>query len=245
MKSLSLERVFSPDGKHLGSLFAGNSGSGKTTAIVSMLQAAAKSKAFGPMHRFVIIDPKRQPGDYDLMVDPVYDLESAMKSIEEERITVFWPEMDDYEEQVSVLADYVFALADGEPKSSFTFVLDEASILITPTRIPLSLKRLAVQGRAKRIMPVFASQRPLINRWTDANLSNMFLFRTLPVDADALKKRWGIDFESTQATLLEVPYSFMHFDLETIQIQKMAPVELPTRWKRKKKSRWARFKRFI
>lgn len=243
--SLSLESIFSPDGKHLGSLFAGNSGSGKTTAMISMLQTVAKSKAFGPMHRFVIVDPKRQPGDYDLMVDPVHTIEDAMKSIEEERITVFWPDLDNYEETVSVLADYMFALADGEPKSSYTFVLDEASILITPTRIPNSLKRIAVQGRAKRIMPIFLSQRPLVNRWTDANLSNMFLFRTLPVDADALAKRWGLDFESTQAKILERPYSFIHFNLETIQLTPIEPVPLPKRWRRKKKTMWSKIKRFI
>ena len=245
MKTLTLERVFHPDGKHLGSIFAGTSGSGKTTAVVSMLQAAAKSKTFGPEHRFLIIDPKRQPGDYDLMVDPITDIDKAMKSLEEERITIYWPDMEHMEEQVSHLANYVFDLADSSTKASFTFILDEASILITPTKLPLALKRLAVQGRAKRIMPIWITQRPLVNRWTDANVSNMFLFRTLPVDADSLAKRWGLDFEETMTIVREVDYSFMWFDLEKAHLQKMEPVSLPKRWKRKKKSKWSIFKRLI
>lgn len=245
MKTLTLERVFHPDGKHLGSIFAGTSGSGKTTAVVSMLQAAAKSKTFGPEHRFLIIDPKRQPGDYDLMVDPIWDMDKAKKSLEENRVTIFWPEMETMVEEVSELADYVFQLAESSLKASFTFILDEASILITPTNLPLSLKRLAVQGRAKRIMPIWITQRPLVNRWTDANVSNMFLFRTLPVDADSLAKRWGLDFEETMGVIREVDYSFMWFDLESAELQKMEPVQLPKRWPRKKKAKWFTFKRLI
>ena len=94
-------------------------------------------------------------------------------------MTVFYPNIDYLQDSVEYLIDYIFSIADSEPKSSFTFVLDEASILITPTKIPQQIKRLAVQGRAKKIKPVFISQRPIVNRWTDANLSTLLLFNTL------------------------------------------------------------------
>ena len=45
--SLTLERLYHPDGKHLGALVAGLSGSGKTTAVISTLQQAMKNKKFG------------------------------------------------------------------------------------------------------------------------------------------------------------------------------------------------------
>jgi len=239
MSDLTVERLFHPDGKHLGSIFAGMSGSGKTTAAVSMLQEASKSSKFNEHHRFIIIDPKRQPGDWDVLADPITDLKKASKSIRKERITLFWPEMETLEEEVSYLADYAFNLADSEPKSSYTFVLDESSILITPTQIPLSLKRLAVQGRAKKIMPIWITQRPLVSRWTDANVSNMLLFRTLPVDADQLSKRWGVDFESNMSIIREKDYSFAWFDLEKAKIKHMNPVDLPKK-RRKKPKPWYR-----
>tara|TARA_R110002012_G_scaffold5387_1_gene24577 strand:+ start:5943 stop:6668 length:726 start_codon:yes stop_codon:yes gene_type:complete len=233
--SLSVDKIFHPDGKHLGSMFAGMSGSGKTTAALSLLQEATKHPKFKEFHRFVIIDPKRQPGDWDILTDPITDMKKAMKSIRKERVTLFWPSMEFIEQEVSFLADYIFQLADTEPKSSYTFILDESSILITATQIPLSLKRLSVQGRAKRIMPIWITQRPLVNRWTDANLSNMFLFRTLPVDADQLSKRWGLDFEENMSIIRQKDYSFAWFDLEKANIKHLEPVKLPKKRRRKPK----------
>ena len=211
--SLTLERLYHPDGKHLGALVAGLSGSGKTTAIISTLQQALKMKTFGEYHRFIVIDPKTQYGDYDKLAEPIYDMDKVMKSIRKNRITVFYPSIDYLQDQVEFLIDYMFSLADAEPKTSFTFVLDEASILITPTKIPQQIKRLAVQGRAKKIKPVFISQRPIVNRWTDANLSTLLLFNTLPVDYDTLSKRWGVDFHKIGENVSKQEYSYLWFDM--------------------------------
>ena len=238
--TLSLERLYHPDGKSLGSLIAGLSGSGKTTMAISTLQQAVKSSSFGEFHRFVIIDPKCQFGDYDLLADPIRDMKKIEKSILKERVTVIWPDLEFLEADVGYIVDYLFHIADSDPRTSFTVVLDEASILITPTKIPLSLKRLSVQGRAKRIKPIFLSQRPIVNRWTDANLSNLLLFNTLPVDFDTLSKRWGVDFVQNGSQLREVDYSFMWFDMEKATFKMMLPVELPKPRPKKRKGRFAR-----
>ena len=245
ISDLDLERLYHPNGHLLGSLFSGTSGSGKSTAIISTLQGAIASKKFGEWHRFVMVDPKGQPGDYDLLGEPLFDVQSVCDSIRKNRVTIFWPSMDFMEEEVSAVVDYVFDLARSEPRTTFTFVLDEAAVLITPTRMPLSLKRLSVQGRSLGIMPIYASQRPLLNRWTDANLSNMFLFRTLPLDADQLSKRWGVDFEEADARLREKPYSFLWFDMTQGTHKPMEPVALPKQPAKKKRTRWARFRALI
>ena len=233
--SLTLERLYHPDGKHLGALVAGLSGSGKTTAIISTLQQALKMKTFGEYHRFIVIDPKTQYGDYDKLAEPIYDMDKVMKSIRKNRITVFYPSIDYLQDQVEFLIDYMFSLADAEPKTSFTFVLDEASILITPTKIPQQIKRLAVQGRAKKIKPVFISQRPIVNRWTDANLYTLLLFNTLPVDYDTLSKRWGVDFHKIGENVREQEYSYLWFDMEKATFKQMQPVGLPKPLRKKKK----------
>ena len=233
--SLTLERLYPPDGKHLGALVAGLSGSGKTTAIISTLQQALKMKTFGEYHRFIVIDPKTQYGDYDKLAEPIYDMDKVMKSIRKNRITVFYPSIDYLQDQVEFLIDYMFSLADAEPKTSFTFVLDEASILITPTKIPQQIKRLAVQGRAKKIKPVFISQRPIVNRWTDANLSTLLLFNTLPVDYDTLSKRWGVDFHKIGENVRNQEYSYLWFDMEKATFKQMQPVELPKPLRKKKR----------
>jgi len=229
---LRIDDIYKPNRKRLGSLFAGTSGSGKTTAVLSTLRSAIKSPSFGEFHRFVLIDPKVQSGDYDRLAPPITDLDAVMKSMAEERVTLYWPyyeEFDDkrLEQDISAIIDEMFSMVESEPKASFTFILDEASIVITPTHVPSSLKRLSVQGRAKRIMPVYISQRPLTNRWLDANLSNVILFRMLPVDADNLSKRWGVDFAEADAKIREKPYSFLRFDLEEVSLSAINPVPYP------------------
>ena len=64
----------------------------------------------------------------------------------------------------------------------------------------------------------------------------MLLFRVLPVDADVLSKRWGLDFEKADTILQEQNYSFMWFDLEKASLTKMNPVELPKPVKKKKRT---------
>lgn len=237
MNKLTLERLYSPNSTELGTLVAGLSGSGKTTTVLSTLQKAIKSPSFGEFHRFVIIDPKTQAGDYDLLTEPSTDLKSFTKSVEKNRVSLLWVDIEVLEESVDFVVDLLFRMSDATPETSFTFVLDEASILITPSRIPRALKRVSVQGRAKRIKPVFISQRPIVNRWTDANLSNLLLHRTLTVDADTLSKRWGIDFVSADEKLREQPFSYLWFDLNQGTIQPMNPVSLPKPKPKKKTKR--------
>ena len=235
--SLDLDRLYNPNGKQLGTLISGLSGSGKTVATISSLQQAIKSPNFGELHRFVIIDPKHQTGDYDILTTPVTSMTKAQKSMRKNRVTLFYPNLEYLEEEISQIVDYMFRLSDTKG-TSFTFVLDEAASVITPTQIPESLKKLVVQGRAKNIKPVFISQRPIVNRWTDSNLSTALFFRILRTDADVLKRRWGIEFEYMADQLLDRPYSFLLFDLETTEMRLMNPLPLP-KPAPKKKSRFS------
>ena len=58
----------------------------------------------------------------------------------------------------------------------------------------------------------------------------------LPVDADNLSKRWGLDFTKSDENIRAKPYSFLRFDLESTGISYMNPVPLPKRIPRKKKT---------
>ena len=229
---MNIEELYKPDRKRLGVLWAGTSGSGKTTAVISTLRDAITSPSFDEFHRFVICDPKVQRGDYDLLAEPVTSLDAALASMSKERVTLYWPDYPELDQatlewDISRIVDEMFDLSRSKDEPTFTFILDEASIVISPTRVPPSLKRLSVQGRAKGILPHFISQRPLTNRWLDANLSRVMLFRMLPVDADNLTKRWGVDFIAADERIREKPYSFIHFDLENSTIHNMNPVDLP------------------
>ena len=89
---MNIEALYKPNRKRLGVLWAGTSGSGKTTAVISTLRQAILSDSFGEFHRFVIIDPKVQRGDYDLLAEPLHSLEEALGSMQKERVTLYWPD---------------------------------------------------------------------------------------------------------------------------------------------------------
>ena len=239
-KTIHVSRLLKPSRAKLGSLVAGTSGSGKTTAMVSILRQAILHKDFGEDHRFLVIDPKVQKGDYDKLAPPISSVEEAIQSIHENRTTVYWPDYEGFDQKtlqrdIEHLINHIFAIANQEDKVSFTVVIDEASILITPNQIPSAIKRLSVQGRAKNILPIYISQRPLTNRWLDSNVSNIILFRMLPIDADNLTKRWGVDFDQVNEMIQQKPYSFVKFDLEKTSLQPINPVEIPKKlWKKKK-----------
>ena len=240
-KSISVESLLKPNRSKLGSLIAGTSGSGKTTAMISILRQAILNPTFGEDHRFIIVDPKIQTGDYDKLAEPVTTLDQAIKSVHENRTTVYWPDYEGFDQRsleadLSNLINHLFDLANHDDKMTFTIVIDEASILITPNQIPSAIKRLAVQGRAKGILPIYISQRPLTNRWLDSNVSNIILFRMLPIDADNLSKRWGVNFQEVNEMISKKPYSFVKFDLEEARLQPINPVEIPKRLWRKKKT---------
>jgi len=241
MATVSVEKILKPHKSKLGALVAGTSGSGKTTGIIALLRQAILSPKFDENFRFVIIDPKIQKGDYDLLADPVRTTHEAIESIQKNRTTVYWPDYPEFDQKtlqkdISILLDYIFHASDLNPEVSFTVVIDEASVLITPTQIPSALKRLSVQGRAKRILPIYISQRPLTNRWLDSNVSRILLWRMLPVDSDNLSKRFGIDFDTFNERIADRPYSFAIFNLETAKLRTVAPVELPKKIPRPKKT---------
>ena len=222
-------------------MWAGTSGSGKTTAVISTLRQAILSPSFDEYWRCVIVDPKVQEGDYDKLTDPVTTLDQAITSMQKERVTLYWPDYEGFDQatlewDISRIVDEMFDLSRSKDKPTFTFILDEASVVISTNRVPPALKRLSVQGRAKGIVPHFISQRPMTNRWLDANLSRIMLFRMLPVDADNLSKRWGLDFNAADEQIRKKPYSFIHFDLENARLRNMNPVDLPKRIPRKKKT---------
>ena len=87
----------------LGTIMSGTSGSGKTTAIVSMLRDAIVNPNYDENYRFVIVDPKVQAGDYDKLVEPLTDVDEVMTSIAENRTTLYWPDSTEFDEWMNNL----------------------------------------------------------------------------------------------------------------------------------------------
>lgn len=204
-----------PDSASLHTAVFGKSGSGKTFLIKNSLYAAIKDeKNFPSYHRFIVIDPKRQGGDFDILAKPIEsdDWEEIAESINENRVTVIWPEYSNTQEIIDVVIDILFQYSEIFPAFSATLIIDEAGEVISHQKIPPSIGKLAVQGRSKLLKLVVLNQRPILNRKLDAQLENILLFSQVSIDADNLQKRWGLSLEEIMLKLDAVQYSFYCFN---------------------------------
>lgn len=204
-----------PTNSSLHTAVFGKSGSGKTYLIKNSLYSSIKDvENFPSWHRFVIIDPKRQKGDFDILAEPITsdDWEEIAESINENRTTVIWPEYTNTQEIIDVVIDILFQYSEIFPIFSATLIIDEAGEVISHQKIPPSIGKLAVQGRSKLLKLVVLNQRPLLNRKLDAQLEHIVLFSQVGIDADNLQKRWSLSLDEIMVDLDRIQYSFYYFN---------------------------------
>lgn len=208
--------LIKPTKSSLHTAIFGRSGSGKTYFIKNSLYSAIKDlETFPKNHRFIIIDPKNQRGDYDALAEPIIfpDIEEILENINTKRTTVIWPDYDDIQYTIDSTIRILFEMADHQRTFSATLIIDEAGEVISHQKIPPMIGKIAVQGRAKNLKLIVLNQRPILNRKLDAQLEHMILFSMTDIDSDNLRKRWGISFESLDKNLDKTPYSFYHFNV--------------------------------
>ena len=206
------EDLFLPSSSSLHTLIFGKSGSGKTYGIRALVMKALPNKKFGKNHRFIIIDPKVQAGDYDELTDPITDdnIETIAESLNENRLTLVWPSYEFGGQLIDQIIELLFAIADSFPDFSATLILDESGEYITHNSMPNSIGKLAVQGRAKKLKGVFLNQRPILNRKLDSQVQSIVLFDMVTIDMDNLSKRWGINWDIIQGKIMKEQHSFYH-----------------------------------
>mgnify|MGYP003140346235 CR=1 FL=1 len=201
----------------------GVSGSGKTTLLETWGRQAVKSKEFPKNWRLIVIDVKAE--DYGSIAEPIYDLEAAMKSINENRATVYYPGVHDAEDNVETLIDYLFHLSDQQKDFQATMILEESSTYITAHTVPPMIKRMAVQGRSKGLALILANQRMMNNKWLDTQTAHLLAFQCPIPDRKMIKDRWGLNGDQISERLAQLPFSFAHFDFNTLQLRYYAPVD--------------------
>ena len=202
----------------------GVSGTGKTELMKEMVRRAEKSPDFSEFQRIVIVDIKHE--GYTDFAKPVTDFMGYVKSLDETRITVVHPTIHDASEMIDEIIEHLFDTSERVKGFGAPLILEESSTYITPHSVPDSLKRLAPQGRSRRLSLILLNQPALNNRWVESQSTAIVLFRLARPDADLLKSRWGLDPEELDAKLAEKKFSFAHYDLETLQLTFYEPITL-------------------
>tara|TARA_Y100001937_G_scaffold94934_1_gene128800 strand:+ start:1546 stop:2274 length:729 start_codon:yes stop_codon:yes gene_type:complete len=210
----------------------GVSGSGKSFMLNKALKTARKMPAFGKLHRFVIFDIKHD-GYEDVLINdkktkeyPVSDLDGVIKSLEKNRVTLIYPEMETASILLEDTIKHIFSVAQRVEDFSATFVLEESSTFIGshPFSIPPQIKRFATQGRSLGLSLLLVNQRSVNNKWVDTQSQGITVFRLAIPDAELLKKRWGLNHEEIDLKLSEKKFSFAHYDLEKLSLTYYSPI---------------------
>ena len=214
--------------KPAGRLFFGQSGSGKSFLLHSLIDRGMRDPSYGADHRFVVIDIKHEytfPKTYQKkQYQHISDLRKAIESISQNRVTLVYPPLEDADIFLNVIIEYLFEAADELDTFSASLVVEESSMYVSPQTIDPSLQRVLTQGRSKRIVVALANQRFLTNRWIDNLAASMVAFPLAIPDRDILKRRWGLDGEGLNERLLQVRHSFAVFDLETQGLSYYHPI---------------------
>ena len=221
--------IYQPTNQSLHTLIFGKSGSGKTYMNKHLLMAAiSDTKNFPLSHRFIVIDPKTQQGDYDIFADPIDGLnpQETAESLGKNRVTLVWPPYGYTADICDSIIEMLFDLSDEIRGFSATFILDEAGEVISHNSMPDSIGKLAVQGRSKNLKGVFLNQRPILNRKLDSQVETMYLFDMIEIDADNLMKRWGISHDKWFPKIRGKKHSFLGINFVENTEKMFAPIEL-------------------
>jgi len=125
------------------------------------------------------------------------------------------------------LIDGIFDLADSNPESSFSIIIDDANILKGfDNRGVMSqqVKKLIVAGRSKRIRGMFITHRTgNLPRLCNGNMSALILMSMNSMDIDYSKKIFGMDFTDLISELGD--YKWAVCDLIEEKTYRFNPVE--------------------
>ena len=216
----------------------GVSGSGKTFFLNRVIAAAEKDGAFGPLHRFIVVDVKHD-GYSDLVEELDGTGDEAIDRIQKNRTSVVHADIEYAQEDIDVIINYLFSTAQRVADFTATLVIEESSTFITPTRVPASIKRLATQGRSLGLSLNLANQRALSSKWTDTQSTSLTLFRLAIPDRKLLKDRWGLDADALDEKLSAKKFSFAHYDLENLGLRFFEPIpeKKPAKGRKRKAGR--------
>lgn len=241
-----IENLFLPDGGPyaLSSAMAARSGSGKTTLLTRLITDSRKNPKFKET-RYIYISVKEEHL-FGPDIEPTADISTAIKSMSENPLTVFYPiDSEYYEEDVDSIIKGVFNLSSAkrkknEPIPSFVIIIDDANILKgfdSRGQPSPMVKKLAIAGRSKRIRGMFICHRlGNLPRLMNGNLSALIVMNINPMDNDYARKIFGVDFEEVVGSLGE--YRWAYVDLLNESIKKfnaIEPVEYKAKPKKKKR----------
>lgn len=231
---MKLDDLFTPTGKSLHKVVVGQSGSGKSVFLETGAKAHLKQNK-DPDYRMIYFSPKNE-GFVDLLpkdrrkrpVGLVRSVEGMLKSVEKNRLTVFYPEIDGLDYTIDDTINALFDMKEVNPKMKATLIIDDSQVFLSSRKSASdAFRRLALLGRSRELNAIYVSHGLILNKTLEGQVDNLIFF-TLPASVHwkAGEERYGFDPEPFVEPLKQTPYSFVIFDVRTAKSTLMQPILL-------------------
>ena len=219
------EKLFFPDGKSLHKVVVGQSGSGKSVFLEQSAKSFLKQNK-SDTFRMVYFSPK-QEGFIDLLkrdkkknlLGLVGSVDGMLKSLETNRLTVFYPDTFELENTMDESIDALFDFKEANPNFKCTLIIDDSQVFLSARKqASEAFRRIALLGRSHAIV---------LNKTLEGQVESLVFF-TLPAKAHykQAEERYGFNPEPYVEQLKAVPYSFIYFDVRTSNVSMMNPIPL-------------------
>tara|TARA_R110002020_G_scaffold143534_1_gene315869 strand:+ start:4053 stop:4721 length:669 start_codon:yes stop_codon:yes gene_type:complete len=219
-----LDDLYLPDGKRLGVQIYGQPGSGKSYFIEHTLKAFLRKNQSEHL-RMIYVSPKHET---ILDKEPIYDLEKLEKHLRKNRVAVFYPNPDYYEQDVDALIDLIFEIKEVNEDFKATIMIDDAQTFLgSRVGASTSHRRLVLTGRSKMIRVVYVSHALILNKTLEGQMSFLVAFTNpLPLEYRNAIDRFGYDPEPFSESMQNTPYAYVWFDTRTRNGKIHPPIEL-------------------
>jgi hypothetical protein len=207
------ERLLLPNGEYLSTLIIGRAGSGKSYALSKVVNDAMRT--FPESWRGLYISPKHEPiyGIDEKKVKPAYSVGDAIGGIAKDRLTMWYPDMDTFDEDLGTMIESLFAYRSAEGDDfSVSFILDDANIILNDYPKP-AIKKLILASRSAMIRPVFVGHRAMQSKWLTGQTSHIAVFSIAQIEHKAFKERFDLDVEPYMDSLDDNQYTWLFSEI--------------------------------
>jgi hypothetical protein len=222
-----LKDLYYPSGTSLHHIVSGQSGSGKSFFL------EATSKEFlrqnqDPNYRMVYFSPKNE--NYTNLLGkkqkPVGSVDDMVKSMNENILTVFYPQIEGLEDTMDDVINSLFDMRDMNPDLRQTLIIDDAQVFLKSTKTASDAhRRLALLGRSRFINVIYVSHGMILNKTLEGQVESLHFFSMpSPLAFKDSIKRFGFDPEPFVKPLADREYSFVRYSIKTQKATLMSPI---------------------
>lgn len=217
-----LNDLYLPDGKRLGTQIYGQAGSGKSYFIEHTLKAFLQSNQDENL-RVIYISPKHET---ILDKEPVYDFSKIEKHLRKNRVLVYFPNPNFYEQDVDHVIGLTFDIREANPDFKAVVIVDDSQTFLGSRASATSqFRRLMLTGRSKNIRAVLVSHSIILNKMLEGQMSYLVSFTNpLPLEYRNCIERFGYDPEPFAEQMSATEYAFVWYETRSRKGRIMEPI---------------------